>query len=90
MNVYLLANLLVFVSVMTDSGWEGSETEVNLIYYNEATKVLMLTRKYGNYKTYEESDDWKLVWQHPEISIERRLSPSKGSCLLYFFKGGTK
>lgn len=56
--------------IMTDSGWEVDETEVNLIYYNAKTKVLMLTRKYGNYKRYEKSDDWKLIWKHPEIELE--------------------
>lgn len=58
-------------TIMTDSGWECDETEVDTIYYNPKTKVLMLTRKNGNaaYK-YENCDDWKLLWKHPDILEE--------------------
>ena len=58
--------------IMTDSGWEYDETEVNMVYYNAKTNVVMLTRKYGNYETYEYSDDWKLLWIHPDLVMEER------------------
>ena len=58
--------------IMTDSGWECDETEVNMVYYNAKTNVIMLTRKYGNYETYEDSDDWKLLWFHPDLVKEER------------------
>lgn len=57
-------------AIMTDSGWECDATEVNLVYYNAKTKVLMLTREYGNYEQYADSDDWKLLWKHPEVKLE--------------------
>ena len=69
-GIVVMGNIDSVAMIMTDSGWECSETEVDLVYYNAKTKVLMLTRKYGNYDTYEESDDWKLVWRHPKIKIE--------------------
>lgn len=53
--------------IMTDSGWEHDETEVDMVYYNSKTNVVMLTRKYGNYEVYEDSDDWKLLWIHPDL-----------------------
>lgn len=53
--------------IMTDSGWECDATEVNMIYYNAKTNVIMLTRKYGNYDTYDDSEDWKLLWAHPDL-----------------------
>ena len=54
-------------AIMTDSGWECDETEVDMVYYNSKTNVVMLTRKYGNYEAYEDSDDWKLLWIHPDL-----------------------
>ena len=53
--------------IMTDSGWECDETEVDMVYYNSKTNVVMLTRKNGNYDVYEDSDDWKLLWIHPDL-----------------------
>lgn len=47
----------------SDSGWECSDTEIDMVYYNSKTNVLMLTRKYGNYDTYEKSEDWKLLYK---------------------------
>ena len=43
-----------------------------MVYYNAKTNVIMLTRKYGNYETYEDSDDWKLLWFHPDLVKEER------------------
>ena len=34
-----------------------------MIYYNSKTNVLMLTRKYGNHETYDDSEDWKLLYK---------------------------
>ena len=50
----------------SDSGWEYSDTEINMIYYNSKTNVLMLTRKYSNYETYDDSEDWKLLYKENE------------------------
>ena len=50
----------------SDSGWECSDTEINMIYYNSKTNVLMFTRKYGNYDTYDDSEDWKLLYKENE------------------------
>ena len=47
--------------IQTDSGWECDPTEVDMVYYNSKTKVLMLTRRCGNCKAYEEDSDWKLL-----------------------------
>lgn len=47
----------------SDSGWECSDTEISMIYYNSKTNVLMLTREYGNYETYDNSEDWKLLYK---------------------------
>lgn len=52
--------------IRTDSGWECDDTEVDMVYYNSKTKVLMLTRRLGNYDTYEENEDWKLLWKSKE------------------------
>ena len=59
--------------IMTDSGWECDETEVNMVYYNAKTNVVMLTRKYGNYETYEDSDDWKLLIRRLDRGNERSI-----------------
>ena len=55
-------------AIMTDSGWECGETEVDAIYYNSKTNVLMLTRKLGNEYVYADCDDWELLWKLPNVS----------------------
>lgn len=57
-------------AIMTDSGWECDETEVDAIYYNPKTNVLMLTRKFGNEQAYADCDDWELLWKHPKYYTE--------------------
>lgn len=47
----------------SNSGWECGDTEIDMVYYNSKTNVLMLTRRWGNYETYEESEDWKLLYK---------------------------
>lgn len=50
----------------SDSGQECSDTEIDMIYYNSKTNVLMLTRKYGNHETYDYSEDWELLYKENE------------------------
>lgn len=57
-------------AIMTDSGWECDETEVDAIYYNSKTNVLMLTRELGNEYVYADCDDWELLWKHPTCYTE--------------------
>lgn len=57
-------------AIMTDSGWECDETEVDAIYYNPKPNVLMLTRKFGNEQAYADCDDWELLWKHPKYYTE--------------------
>lgn len=64
MGLITANNIDEHATVMTDSGWECDETEVDMIFYNPKTKVLMFTREYGNALVYEESDDWKLLWKY--------------------------
>ena len=59
-------NIPYDAELRSDSGWECSDTEIDMVYYNYKTNVLMLTRKYGNYDTYEESEDWKLLYKKEE------------------------
>ena len=41
------------------------DVEVIMIKMKEL-RVLMLTRKYGNYETYDDSEDWKLLYKENE------------------------
>lgn len=51
------------VEIMSDSGWECGPSEIDMVYYNPETKILMLTRRWGNYHTYKKDDDWMLIYR---------------------------
>ena len=58
-------------AIVADTGWKcPGRAEVDTIYYNSKTNVLMLTRKLGNEYVYEDCDDWELLWKHPKYYTE--------------------
>lgn len=38
--------------LMSDSGWECSETEMDGVYYSSAKNIVMFTQKFSEYETY--------------------------------------
>ena len=68
-DIIVLNNVGSDVEIMTDSGWEVYATEVSMVYYNPQKKTLVLTRESGNYETYENSNDWVLLWKHSDVMV---------------------
>lgn len=66
MNVNILISFLIRndipldAEIMTDSGWECDATEVDMIYYNSKTNVVVLTRNCQRHN-YRDNNDWTLL-----------------------------
>src|SRR5699024_7139751 len=50
------------VKLMSDSGWEVSETEMNGIFYNRERNSLIFTQKGENCDSWYKKDDWICIY----------------------------
>lgn len=58
-------------TLMSDSGWECSATDMDGIYYNPTDNVVVFTQSAGAWVTYHQDSDWKLIFQRPEDLVEQ-------------------
>lgn len=59
MNAYIIP---LNVHIMSDSGWECNETEMNGIWYNRKTNTMIFTQDGGEWDSYAEEKDWVCVY----------------------------
>ena len=52
---YDIPNNAVLVS---NSGWEGGETDMDGIYYNKTRNVIVFTQEFSKYDDYYNLPDW--------------------------------
>lgn len=50
------------VKLMSDSGWECNETEMDGIFYNSEENTLIFTQKGDQYDKWYEPEGWKCVY----------------------------
>lgn len=46
------------VHLMSDSGWECNETEMNGVYYNKAENLIIFTQSFNEYEKYFGNEMW--------------------------------
>ena len=68
MKFYILKTILEENNIpdnavlMSDSGWECDATNMDGIYYNEKTNVIVFTQCGDRYDSYYDDPDWKLLY----------------------------
>ena len=58
------------VHFMSDSGWESDPTEMNGVYYNIQSNIIVFTQGYGSDREYEQSDEWEILYCPELIKIQ--------------------
>lgn len=60
------------VHLLSDSGWECSETEMDGIFYNQKENQIVFTQEGNEYDNpYWESPDWKLIHYKEEMEDKK-------------------
>lgn len=55
-------NIPINVHLMSDSGWECSETEMDGVFYNEKENLIVFTQEGNEYDNpYWEDPEWRLI-----------------------------
>lgn len=55
------------VHLLSDSGWECNETEMNGVYYNKSENEIVFTQHGDEYdRPYHESNEWKNIHKEEE------------------------
>ena len=54
-------NIPKSVTLLSDSGWECSETDMNGIYYNSDDNVIIFTQKGDSFEKYYDNKKWTLL-----------------------------
>lgn len=49
------------VKLMSDSGWECSETDMDGVYYNKDTNTIIFTQYTSDYDKYYDDENWKVL-----------------------------
>lgn len=49
------------VKLLSDSGWECSETEMNGVYYNEKENTIVFTQELSEYDRWANATGWKAL-----------------------------
>lgn len=60
------------VKLMSDSGWECCETEMNGVYYNQNDNCIIFTQTCDKYCEYEKLKNWKRLSNRFERKLEQR------------------
>lgn len=47
------------VKLLSDSGWECDETEMDGVYYNEKENHIIFTQEFSDYEQYARDTDYK-------------------------------
>lgn len=69
------------VHLMSDSGWECGETEMNGIYYNRKENVLIFTQHGDRCDSWFEEDDWDLLYDYAKLCRDCRHLDEYGYCI---------
>lgn len=69
------------VHLMSDSGWECSETEMNGIYYNRKENVLIFTQCGDQCDSWFKEDDWELLYGYNKLCRDCRYHDKYGDCI---------
>ena len=72
------------VHLMSDSGWECGETEMNRIYYNRKENVLIFTQHGDRCDSWFEEDDWDLLYDYAKLCRDCRHLDEYGYCIKRF------
>lgn len=55
------------VKLMSDSGWECSETDMDGVYYNEKENILIFTQEGSCYDSWFNDNEYKLLYGHNKL-----------------------
>lgn len=69
------------VHLMSDSGWECGETEMNGIYYNRKENVLIFTQHGVRCDSWFEEDDWELLYGYNKLCRDCKHLDEYGYCI---------
>lgn len=57
-NIFKRNNIPNNATLMSDSGWECSETHMNGVYYNKQKNIVVFTQGFSKYDSYYNSPNW--------------------------------
>ena len=57
-NIFRQNNIPNDALLMSDSGWEGSATDMDGVYYNKSENTVVFTQEISKYDSYYESNEW--------------------------------
>ena len=52
-------NIPTDVKLLSDSGWECNETDMDGVYYNEKENHIIFTQEFDEYNNYYDNKDYK-------------------------------
>lgn len=52
------------VTLMSDSGWECDATEMDGVYYNSESNIIVFTRYASKYDSYQKDNKWKMIYSN--------------------------
>ncbi len=70
------------VHLLSDSGWECSETEMNGIFYNRKENKLMITQKGDWYDDWFRREGWELIYGSNKLCTTCKHLNEWGDCLV--------
>lgn len=52
------------VTLMSDSGWECDATDMDGIYYNSESNIIVFTQYASEYNSYHKDSEWKMIYSY--------------------------
>lgn len=52
------------VTLMSDSGWECDATEMDGIYYNSESNIIVFTQYASEFDSYQKDNKWKMLYSN--------------------------
>jgi len=69
------------VHLISDSGWECYETEMDGVYYNRKENVLIFTQCGDRYDSWFEEDGWELLYGYNKLCKDCKYIGNYGNCI---------
>ena len=52
------------VTLMSDSGWECDATEMDGVYYNSESNIIVFTQYASKFDSYQKDNKWKMIYSN--------------------------